>query len=119
MAISKIERRRRDVKKSASELQAARDSAYSALLTLYTKAEAHAVLCESVAVEDGENPKSVGYERRSSHGSWYPGHVETENVIHWCLQTHRIIGRSALTLVELPAPVRKVPAPAGVTGFIR
>lgn len=119
MTMSKTERRRRSVQKSATELQEARDNAYSALLTLYTRAEAHAVLCEAVSVEEGQIPKSRGYERESKHGSWFPGHVETESVIHWCLQSHRIIGRNELTWVQLPAPERRVPPPAGAIGFIK
>lgn len=119
MTLSKTARRSRDLKQSASELQAARDGAYSAILHLYTLAENHAVLCESVAVEEGNQVVSKGLERQSKRGSWWPGNVEVESIIHHALQTHRIIGRSAWSKVELPFPERKVPPPTGATRTIK
>jgi len=119
MTLSKTARRSRDLKQSASELQTARDNAYSALLHLYTFAENRAVLCESVAVEEGNQAVSSGLERQSKLGSWWPGHVEVESSIHHALQTHRVIGRNAWSKVELPFLERRVSPPTGAERFIK
>lgn len=117
MTLTKTETGRRAVMASERRLQDATDKAYRSIVDLWLTAESHAHLCQSLGDGPGEIQTTnslmrVLHLKGQQHPFW-PGHARVENVLHWALEAHRVVGRDAWSRVELPVQDGRVPPPNG------